>query len=134
MSGLGSWQLHPITSEGKSVHRQVGYARQTCLVEPQAHFNTISYIPTITPSFQRSTLQTPTTAAHDPSLPSFLRVKQLGVTIRYINLDPPEPLFSILVKRQENYCRSSPELQLPAAAAAAAAESIITMTTRAEIP
>lgn len=45
------------------------------------------------------------------------------------------PYFLILVKRQGNYCRSSLEMQLPAAAAAAAAaESIITMTTRAEIP
>lgn len=93
-----------------------------------------SYNYTLFPEIAGETLQTPTTAAHAPSLPSFLRVNQLEVTIRYINLDPPEPLFSILVKRQENYCRSSPELQLPAAAAAAAAESIITMTTRAEIP
>lgn len=93
-----------------------------------------SYNYALFPEIIGATLQTPTTAAHDPSLPSFLRVNQLGVTIRYINLDPPEPLFSILVKRQENYCRSSLELQLPAAAAAAAAESIITMTTRAEIP
>lgn len=54
VSGLGSRQLHPITSEGKSVYGQVGYARQTCLGEPQAHFNTISHIPTITPCFQRS--------------------------------------------------------------------------------
>lgn len=54
MLGHGGRQLHPITYEGKSVHRQVGDARQTCLVEPQAHFNTISHIPTITPSFLRS--------------------------------------------------------------------------------
>ena len=54
MLGHGGRQLHPITYEGKSVHGQVGDARQTCLVEPQAHFNTISHIPTITPSFLRS--------------------------------------------------------------------------------
>lgn len=135
MSGCGSQQLHPITSKGRSVHGQVGDARQTCLVELQAYFNTISHIPTITPSFLRSSeslYKLRRLLPNARSLPTF-PVNQLGVTKRYGNLDPPEPLFSILVKRQENCCRSSPKLQLPAAAAAAA-ESIITMTTRAEIP
>lgn len=92
-----------------------------------------SYNYALFPEILGTPLQTPAAAAQAPSLPSFSPSNQLGVTVRYINLDPPQPLFSILVKSQGNYCRSSPELQF-AAAAAAAAESIITKTTRAEIP
>lgn len=69
VSECGSPQLHPLTSGGKSVSGQVGDAGQTCLVEPQAHFNTISRIPTIMPSFPailRAPLQTPAAAALAP--------------------------------------------------------------------
>lgn len=80
-----------------------------------------SYNYAVFPEILGAPLQTLAAAAQALSLLGFLPYNKLGVTIKYINLDPLEPQFSILVKRQENYCRSSPELQLPAAAAAAAA-------------